>query len=263
MSFLELEEERYRVRLEVFTGPLDLLLYLIRRNEVDIHDIPISLITEQYLEYLKDLPEIDINEVGEFLVMATTLMEIKSRMLLPRPEEMEDEEEEDPRSDLVRQLLEYKRYKDIAERLAQLAEERAQRFGRGMEDDVQPPGREIEDLSLWDLAETFARVLREISIEPPTIIYDDTPIEAFLDEIVNRLQKKDVLSLRELIGPEPERNRIIGLFLALLDLVKSRVVRVIQPEPFGEITIIRATPEAAPLGTVRPMPVPEGGEGGN
>ena len=231
----------YRVDLETFRGPLDLLLYLVKRNEVDILDIPIARITEQFQEYLSLLQLIDVESVGDFLVMAATLLEIKARMLLPRDEATE-EEVDDPRRELVRQLLEYKRFKDAASLLEAQAQKQMTRLSRqapppDASDATMPPLRRVE---LWDLVSAFGRLLRETNaLQPRQIVVDETPVHVIMEEIILRLQKQQRLSLRDLFLPPSTRGRLLGLFLAILELMKAGRIQAEQPDPFGDVQLYR------------------------
>jgi len=241
---LEEGEIGYRVELEAFSGPLDLLLYLVRQNEVEITDIPIAEITDQYLRYLDLLKELNVNLAGEFLVMAATLMEIKSRMLLPRPEG-EEEEEEDPRADLIRQLLEYKKFKDAARQLGRRAAEQALKFRRGDAAVFGLPERE-EDLSLvlgevsvWDLASAFEAILRQTSVVSETrIALDHRPAAAYCNELLEKLRARPVAAFTELFDPRDGRMALINAFVALLELIRRRRVRVEQAGDSGEIRVV-------------------------
>jgi len=230
--------EEYRVQLDVFTGPLDLLLYLIRRDELDIQDIPIARLTEQYLEYVRLLEQIDPNAAGDFLVMASTLVELKSRALLPTPPVDSDEPLEDPRSLLVRQLLEYKRFKDAAKALGTAAEERGKRYVRvpaELPPDLQ--GIELEQVELWDLLAALRRVMDAIGARPGEheVVLDDTPIEEYAEDILRALRARSPLTFSSLFDPQATRARIIGLFLALLELIRLQRVRAEQDRLAGEI----------------------------
>jgi len=234
------DEPQYRVRLEAYSGPLDLLLYLIRREEVDIYDIPIAKITEQYCQYIEMIRQVDPDSVGQFLVMAATLMEIKSRMLLPKPpEETPDEEEIDPRAELVRQLLEYKKYKDAAERLKQRVEEFSRRWPRPKPPGLPAEGVELEDASVWDLLAAFNRLMVQTGRVGPSheIVYDDTPVVVHAARIVETLQKAGGAAKFAVIFAGRSRAECIGLFLALLELIRRRRVRAEQDRPFGQIYI--------------------------
>jgi segregation and condensation protein A len=231
----------YRVELDTFRGPLDLLLYLVKRNEVDICDIPIARITEQFLGYLNDLQTVDVEWAGEFLVLASTLMEIKSRMLLPRPEEGGSEEEDDPRMQLVRQLIEYKKFRDAANALESQAEQQLRRLSRQPVDLATPaaPNRQpIHKVELWDLVSAFGRLIREISaLQPRQIVMDDTPIHITMERILDHLRRHTRATLAELFTPPHTRGRLIGLFLATLELIKGKRIVAEQLESFGEIAL--------------------------
>jgi segregation and condensation protein A len=238
----------YRVELEVYNGPLDLLLFLIRREEVDIHDIPISRITEQYLAYVDLLRQLDPEAVSEFLVMAATLTEIKSRTLLPRPPVEEGEEEVvDPRLELVRQLLLYKAFKDAARSLEHAAGEQAMRHPRSP---ASPAGAaeemELENLELWDLFDAFNRLLEQIGRGEPyhEVAVDDTPMALHAADIVDSIERGGGSQRFEEIFLGRTRGEMIGLFLALLELMRQRRVRASQDQPFGPILIylLDATP---------------------
>ncbi len=235
----------YQVDLEVFRGPLDLLLYLVKHNEVDVCDIPIARVTEQFLEYLLVLQVVDVERAGDFLVMAATLMEIKSKMLLPRPEETEAEED-DPRLELVRQLIEYKRFKDAAALLEDRAEQQSHRLTRqepptrSALDPAQQPLRQVE---LWDLVSAFGRLMREtMALQPQQIAMDYTPIHVYTEQIVERLRAEGPLLFSALFTPPHTRSRLVGLFLALLELIKGRRALAEQPDVFGDIRLSLGPP---------------------
>jgi segregation and condensation protein A len=238
----------YQVDLEVFRGPLDLLLYLVKRNEVDICDIPIARIAEQFLEYLRVLEMVDVERAGDFLVVAATLMEIKSRMLLPRNEDLPDDEA-DPRSELVRQLLEYKKYKDAAVVLEAQAERQLSRVSRQPVDtsaDPDPATQPLRHVELWDLVSAFGRLMREtLALQPQQIIVDQTPIQVYMEMILKQLQAESGLAFSALFTPPHTRARLVGIFLALLELIREKRVRADQPEPFGEIRLILVDPGSA------------------
>ncbi len=228
----------YRVDLDIFRGPLDLLLYLVRKDELDVFDIPIARVTEQYLAYLRILQMIDVDVAGDFLVMAATLMEIKSRMLLPRVDEAAAEPN-DPRTQLVRQLLEYKRFRDAAEGLQELADGQRLRFARvpvDRWDGVEPANEPIRDVELWDLVSAFGRLIRQtFALAPKSIVYDETPIEVYMDEILVRVANEGRVPFWSLFDHSTERGPVVGRFLAVLELMKNKQVRAEQNELFGEI----------------------------
>jgi len=231
--------EDYRVQLDIYNGPLDLLLYLIRKEEVDIYDIPIARITDQYFEYVKVLQQLDPNLAGEFLVLTATLMEIKSRMLLPHPvEETENGEPIDPRSELVRQLLEYKRFKDAAGWLADAAETQSMKFPRVPAfPQLGESEIDLEDVQIWDLVEAFSRLLQATLAGAGLhqVEKDDTPLALHQQDIVDRLQREGPLPLSRIFEGRTRRTEMIGLFLAMLELIRQGIVRFEQDQPFAEI----------------------------
>src|SRR5262245_45140800 len=236
----------YQVELPIFRGPLDLLLYLVKRNEVDVCDIPIARVTEQFLDYLLGLQLIDVEGAGDFLVMASTLMEIKSKMLLPRGGEA-DEAEDDPRRELVKQLIEYKKFKDAAALLEAQAERQLARLPRQplevptAPDPARQPLRRVE---LWDLVSAFGRLMRETAaLQPRQIVMDETPLHVHMEHILRLLAGQARVAFTELFTPPHTRGRLLGLFLATLELIKARRVLVEQSEPFGEIWVCPRPPE--------------------
>jgi segregation and condensation protein A len=240
---------RFRVQLDMFAGPLDLLWYLVRKQELDILDIPIARVTEQYLELLTVLEVIDVNAVGDFLELATRLMEIKSRLMLPRHEDEETEEQvEDPRHDIVQRLLEYKKYKDAASMLAERGQLWQRRFSRRANDlpasAAEPTEQPIHEVELWDLVSAFARVIRDNAAAMPSAIrYDDTPIEVYMERIRERLASEATFAFTSLFQPGMIRSQMIGIFLAVLELIRHHQVQVEQPDLFGEIWIAAQTAE--------------------
>ena len=240
----------YRVNLDIYSGPMDLLLYLIRRDEVDIHDIPIARITEQYLHHVDMLQQLDPDVAGEFLVLAATLLEIKTRMLLPAPaaEEVAQDLALDPRAELVRQLLQYKAFKDAAADLHESAEERARRFARRP---AAPEGDaadvDLEDAQVWDLLDAFSKLLESIGHRPThqQVIYDDTPVELHQADLLDRLRREGPLRFGDVFAGR-SRGEMVGLFLALLELIRLRKVVAIQEKVFGEIHVYLSPPEPAP-----------------
>ncbi|NOY43371.1 MAG: segregation/condensation protein A [Planctomycetes bacterium] len=234
---------RFRVQLDMFSGPLDLLWYLVRKHELDILDIPIALVTDQYLELISVLEQIDVNAVGDFLELATRLMEAKSRLMLPRHEEEEEEQVEDPRHDIVQRLLEYKKYKDAASMLEERGRQWQQRFARRVNDlpknHIDPTEQPIQEVELWDLVSAFARVIRDnAAAHPSAIRYDDTPIEVYMDQIRERLASEPRLAFTSLFEPDMVRSQMVSIFLAVLELIRHQHVQVDQEDLFGEIWIV-------------------------
>lgn len=237
----------YHVALDAFHGPLDLLLYLVKRNEVDILDVPIALLAGQFLEYIQMLQALDVELAGDFLVMAATLMEIKSKMLLPHGEEEPAPDEPDPRRELVKQLMEYRKFKDAAAALENRAEDHLARLPREVPEESQPqegaiPVRRVE---LWDLVSAFGRLMREtLALQTKSIIVDETPMHVYQAQIRKRLREEGRLTLADLFTPPFHRARLIGIFLAILELIKGRELWLEQPVPFGEIWL--ALPDQLP-----------------
>lgn len=234
----------YKVHLDIFTGPLDLLLYLVRRNELDVADLPIAPIAEQFVEYIEVLEFIDLDLIGDFLVMASTLVEIKSRQVLPQAaEESEEQIIEDPRSDLIRQLLEYKKYKDAALALEEQAAAWQERYPR-LSDDRPLAGEGqsqdlIKEVELWDLVSALARVVRRKVIEQEAKIqYDDTPISVYVERLKERVRADGKVAFSSCFEETTQRSKIVGIFLAILEILRHHHYRADQPEEFGEIWIM-------------------------
>lgn len=238
---------QYRVDVDAYNGPLDLLLYLIRTEEVDIYDIPIARIAEQYCGFVEVLQVLDPNIAGDFLVMMATLMELKSRALLPRVAAVDEEEDfEDPRLELVRQLLAYKTFKDAARQLGTAAEVQALRFPRQPVEPSSEGGEmDLEDVSIWALVNAFGALLEQTGKGKPTHdLFDDTPLLLHADDIVDSLQRGGGSQHFEFIFTGRTKAEMIGLFLALLEMIRRRRIRITQDRQFGPITIhlIDATP---------------------
>jgi segregation and condensation protein A len=251
----------YRVELDVFNGPLDLLLYLLKRDELDIYDIPIAQITDSYMQYMNMLRAmskeqgLDINVAGDFLVMAATLMEIKSAMLLPRQELTSADgssaaaELADPRYELVQKLLEYKRFKDSAVMLERQRDEHENRFPRypakldGVAD--EPPPVDLEEVQIWDLLDAFNRLMQEVGGRKKfhEVTYDDTPIDLHAADIEDRLSREGKLTLRQLVIGRKNRSEMIGVFLALLELIREKKILVQQEGVLDELEIVPAPEE--------------------
>lgn len=232
----------YTVALDAFHGPLDLLLYLVKRNEVDVLDIPIAVVADQFHQYLQVMRELDVELAGDFLVMAATLMEIKSRMLLPAGAGEAAEEAADPRRELVKQLLEYRKFKDAAAALEERAERQGARLARH-----EPPepaataSPTVKPVELWDLVSAFARLMRETqSLQPATIAVDDTPQHVYEAQIKDRVRAEGRVAFRAVFTPPYHKARLIGLFLAILEVVRNHGLGLDQPEPDGDIWLVAA-----------------------
>ncbi len=232
----------YEVRLDVFAGPLDLLLHLIKKHEIDIADIPIALIAEQYLAALDRMRSLNLDLAGEYLVMAATLLHIKSRMLLPAAGEDEAPEEEDPRADLVRQLLEYQSFKEAALELGQrrLLDRDVFKRTSPVSVDPSPPEEDLVEMDLFDLVEAFRRLAAVRSQEALAINGETMSLADCIHEILGRLEAERSVTFSDLAGEEGGKRRLIFTLLAILELMKLRMVRAYQSAPFGAIRIFLA-----------------------
>jgi segregation and condensation protein A len=234
----------FRVEISDFRGPIDLLLFLVRRNEIDVAHISLAKIAEQYLEFIEVLKEINIDSVGDFLDVASRLVEIKSKELLPKPELLESEEVvADPRENLVFRLLLYKQFRDAATMLDERAASWQERYPR-MQDDLPPRKVDLSDqplraIELWDLVSAFGRVLREKRrAAPEKVVYDETPITTYMKNIHNRLVHERRVVFSQLFRPGMHKSAMIGVFLALLELTRHHNVRAEQEDVDSEITIV-------------------------
>lgn len=238
-SFYAEENSPYTVRLEAYEGPLDLLLHLIQKNEMDIFNIPIALITEQYLEYLKWMKTLNLDIAGDYLLMASTLLHIKSRMLLPQPSVEEEEEGNDPRAELVRRLLEYQKYKMAATELVQRPMLDRDVFIRLTSTEERAPEEERIEANLFDLIDAFRKAIERAKEESfHEVILDRLSVEDKVQEILLLLQKEKRSLPFHLLFPEQASRRVIVItFLAVLELVKMKWIRVFQTAPFETIRI--------------------------
>jgi segregation and condensation protein A len=239
-----LPEDAPRILLSVFEGPLDLLLYLIRREKVDIHDIPIAPITRQYMEYLDLMQELSLDVAGDFMVMAATLIHIKSKMLVPvEPNEAESEDEtEDPRAELVRRLVEFERYKEAAGILHQQAQIRAATWTRP--DSVVPTfddaGEEMLEAGLFDLIAAFKELLdRRKALLAHEVESGGKSIEERIEEMIALIKEGESIEFLELFAAQETKGEMILTFLALLELIRLRRVKVYQRGIFGSIRVFR------------------------
>ena len=242
--------DAYTVSLDkVFHGPMDLLLHLVREQEVEIHEIEISRVIEGFLGYLGALQDLDIEIAGDFVVLAATLMSIKSRSLLPR-EEVDLEKELDPRDELIQRLIEYRRFHDAAGNLASLSELRQRVFARGSagieNEDAQAPELDLGDLTPWDLLAHFSRLVRETQAgRPHHVARDARPLRFYVDALTHRIREMGEVSLRDLLAhiePEKSREALVGSFCGLLELVKLGLVSIEQADRRADIHI-RLRPE--------------------
>ncbi len=230
---------KYKVNLEIFEGPLDLLLYLIKKSHLNIYDIPIAKITEQYLEYLELMHLLDLGIAGEFLVMAATLMHIKSKMLLP-PEETEPEvEEEDPRAELIKKLLEYKKFKEAASYLEERESEQRKIYKRiNPSADVEPEEEVFFETSLFDLIGAFSKALKDVPRDIfREIIEDEFTVEGKIHDLLHALVKERKLSLNEMFERAKNKVEVIATFLAVLELIRQKEIVAAQKGLFGDIVV--------------------------
>ncbi|MBI4565853.1 MAG: segregation/condensation protein A [Planctomycetes bacterium] len=242
----------YKIRVENYFGPLDLLLHLVREAEVDITRVSLAKVAEQYIAYITAMQKLDLHVAGEFLAVASQLMLIKSRTLVP-PElgaVGEEESDEDAASsvELIRKLLDYKRFKDRAATLGRLFEERLRRFVRPaleLESDAEPPP--VRDLEIWDLVLVFSRLIRSTRLDAAlTILYEDIPIEVWIETILKALEGKKSMGFFELIGPQRDRAHIVGTFLAVLQLARDQRLKIIQNDDLKEIRLEATDPAPTP-----------------
>jgi segregation and condensation protein A len=243
-------EPKYHVRLPIFDGPLDLLLHLIRKHEVDIYDIPIAEITKQYLEILGIMEELNLNLAGDFLVMAATLIHIKSKMLLPPPHEdgTEDETGEDPREELVARLLEYQRYKEAAQQLHQQEEIRNATWIRpdtAIESLASPNGggdadEPLLEVDLFELISAFREVLERVRQRSDLVYERETiSIEEMIERLKDRVAVGSSCNFTDLFDEAHDKPTVIVTFLAILEMVRLRLFRIFQPNLFGTIHVVR------------------------
>ncbi|PHS03213.1 MAG: chromosome segregation protein ScpA [Blastopirellula sp.] len=232
---------KFRVDIDNYRGPLDLLLYLVRKHELDICDIPIALVTEQYVVYLDILKELDIDAVGDFLEMSSILIEIKSKMLLPSTV-VDEEVLEDPREQLVERLLEYKRFKDAASLLEDQGRKWQQRHTRQTDDlpprRIKPADQPIHEVELWDLVSALTRIVRDNNaVQPTNIVYDETPIKVYMQQIHQKISEQGQIFFTEMFSSSMHKSAIIGVFLAVLELVRHHSVLAEQVEMHSDIRL--------------------------
>lgn len=235
-------EDIYKIKLPVFEGPLDLLLHLIRDNKIDIYDIPISFITHRYLEYIKMMKELDLEIAGEFLVMAATLIYIKSRVLLPPDEDAAEDETEDPRLELVHRLLEYQTYKDGASILRERESEWQNIFAREQlpddEEHIEPAELSLMDINIFDLLGAFKKILDMAPDQVITITREALTIKDKIALIVESIENQESMRFEDLFKSDVTKQQLIVTFLALLEILRLGLARVYQEKEFGNIWII-------------------------
>ncbi len=235
-------EDLYKIKLPAFEGPMDLLLHLIRENKIDIYDIPISFITGRYLEYIDLMRDLDLEVAGDFLVMAATLIQIKSRMLLPVDEVSEEAQMEDPRLELVQRLLEYQTYRDAASILRDREDDASKVFGRSPldEEDAEVVEQEpyLFDVNIFDLLASFKKILDSAPPEMRTITRETLTVKDRMSTIVAMLENTDSIRFEEVFKDNATRFQLIVTFLSLLELLRLGLARVYQEKEFGLIWII-------------------------
>ncbi len=235
-------EEAYKIKIPVFEGPFDLLLHLIHENKIDIYDIPIALITRQYLEYIELMKELNLEVAGEFLVTAATLIQIKSRMLLPVEEAAEAEEAVDPRLELVQKLIEYKAFKEAALALREKQGEREGIFAREFEDAGEEGAEEelsLFDLSLFDLIGAFRKMLEKAPASLVALTREVLTLKDKMSVIIGMLEGKETVRFEELFQGDVRKVELIVTFIALLELLRLGLARAYQEGEFGAIWVMR------------------------
>lgn len=235
----------FQVELGIYAGPLDLLVYLVRKSEIDSVELSMSKLAHQFGEFIDVLKFLDVDVVGDFLVMAAVLLELKSRLVLPQVEEEEVVEElpQESGGNLIQQLLEYKKYKDAAQLLEQRAAEWQERYPRLTNDRIgigkDPSSDLIKEVELWDLVSAFARIVQKKVVDAhASVKYEDTPIAVHQDRIRERLKHEDRVAFSSFFKGEHDKNRIVGIFLAILELVRHHGFRCEQPRPYGDIWVM-------------------------
>ncbi len=234
----------YKLKLDIFEGPLDLLLYLIKKNDIDICDIPIAEITEQYLEYIEMMKMLDLDVVGDFLVMAATLMQIKSRMLLP-PDPTVEQPPEDPREELIRRLQEYQMFKEVAEQLKNREAARQDLFPRRIDaeqvEELKEEAKEIYfEASLFDLISAFTKALRKVKEQTVyEVEKEEYTVDRKIHDILHLLLEQPQIILTQLFAKARSKLEIIVIFMAILELIRLKEIVVLQKRLFDEIIVVR------------------------
>ena len=243
----------YKLKLDMFEGPLDLLLYLIKKNDINVYDIPIAKITDQYLEYIEMMKLLDLEFVGDFLVMAATLMQIKSRMLLP-PDPSQEEEEADPRDELVRKLQEYKIFKEIADHLKTKETERQKLFPRKMDEELlkelEEESKEVYfEANLFDLITAFTKALTRFKESPVyEVVQEEFTVEQKIHDILHALLREPRILLTEFFVHTSSKMEVIVTFMAILELIRLREIKVMQKRLFSDIEVFRNQEKETPAG---------------
>jgi segregation and condensation protein A len=240
-------EDIIKIKIPVFEGPFDLLLHLIREHKIDIYDIPISLITSQYLEYIEIMKELNLEIAGDFLVMAATLIQIKSRMLLPPDEEAPSEDQEDPRRQLVQRLLEYQRYKEAALDFRTKEDEWLKVFRREPLSDEDEGELYLFDLSLFDLLDAFRNILDKAPSEMVSITKETLTVKNRMSMIMEIIEEHEAVRFEDLFKEGITRVHLIVTFLALLELIRLGLARAYQEREFGNIWVINPAKQSSTL----------------
>ncbi len=242
----------FKISLDIFRGPVDLLLYLVRKHEVEIADVSVAAVAQQFLDSVEMPHDLDLNGVGDFLEIASILTELKSRMVLPRAGEEIENQVDEIRQDLVRQLLEFKKFRDAASMLEECGREWQEHYARLTPDGpsrlVKADEQPEYDLQLWDLVGAFNRLLAEN--ETPAganIVYDDTPIHVYMTQIAGRLAAQVRVGFAELFPKPSHKSQVVSIFLALLELIRHQKVRVEQDDLFGEIWVVATEEVGRPI----------------
>jgi segregation and condensation protein A len=251
----------YKVKFEVFEGPLDLLLYLIKKEEVDIYQVNLTRLATQFIEYIDTMRLLDLEIAGEFLVMAATLMYIKSRELLPKDQQVQTEgedDEEDPRWELIRQLVEYKKFKDAAAQLQSLETRQENIFPRVAPTlEFEPDPAAPNEASIFDLLNAVNQVLKRFSEKDQDrrdIYEDQWTVSEKIEHLLKLTSERPAVRFSELFTAATSRQEVVATFLAVLELIRLRQIAAAQPEPFAEIEIVRCLPAAAPAAAAEPPP---------
>lgn len=235
----------FGIETDCFRGPVDLLLFLVRRHEIDVSTLSLAKITDQYLEFLEILREIDIDSVGEFIDVASRLVELKSRSVLPTPPAAREDliEEADPRENLVQRLLLYKQFRDAAVLLEEQSEAWQRRYAR-IQDDLPPrqvdlASQPLQPIELWDLVSAFGRVLRDnLATQPEKVVYDETPIGVYMRRIHGQIVTEGKVVFANLFEPGMHKSALVGVFLAVLELTRHHNVRTEQADLYSDILIV-------------------------
>jgi len=258
----------YKLKLDVFEGPLDLLLYLIKKDDIDICDIPIAQITDQYLEYINMMKMLDLEVVGEFLVMAATLIQIKSRMLLPPDPTLEEDQEEDPRDDLMKRLQEYKLFKEIAEQLKEKEIERQKLYARHLDaedqQEIVDDAKEVYfEANLFDLINAFSKALEKFKDQRVyEVEQEEFTVEDRIHFILHSLLQKAKVQLADFFAAARDKMEVIVTFMAVLELIRLKEIKVVQKRMFADIEVVRNTENILSV-TDAPEPSAEAGNGTN